>query len=415
MLKYLILIFLAFTLHINGVLNAFVGGAALASPLILFLLAVIYSFLIKRNVLFESFKIPSNWVFFLILYLAFGLLSLVIFNYHNDSALGELRDTIVTILSLVGLSGAIYYMLQEEKFDFRKLIFIYTICLIASSMSVIIIDFMDLGMFFNPHSFESRASGLFANPNDAGNVCAQTLLFVLFKLSESELKKTTRILLTILCFLVVYASFLTLSKTSMLTCLAFLVIYLLFNLRKNFAFISIFILLGVGIFVNQWENIQGELSQGQIKRLEGFTELLSGKVDEETTTGRSEIASYGWQYIEDHIFTGIGLGNFKLLPGLNKASHNTYLVVWGESGIIPFLIYLFLIIKLIERGVRLYVLGKIDYGFLLVGGGVFMVTYSFATNNLLDNRIFNSSLSFWLVIYFITSNRNMWYMLNKNK
>ncbi|MCC5936790.1 MAG: O-antigen ligase family protein [Lunatimonas sp.] len=400
---YLLIISVIVILNFNGILNALTGATALISPLILLLLAFIYNKLIRLNLIARSIAISKEWIIFLFLYLLIGTLSLVFLGYQNDKAIGEMRDVTISIIYIAGVAGAIYYINIYKKIDLYNLITAHTIVLTISALAILIVGALEIGYIFNPESYGYRQSGFFGNPNDAGNLCVQTLIFLFFLLTNKKTTGLKRYIYILLALLVMYASILTFSKSAILAMLIITLIYITINFNQNKKTVFIFVLVSTIVLSYQFNSLGSNLTRGQEKRIEGLYDLINGRIDDETTTGRSTIIAHGWNYIEKHIITGIGLGNFKSLPEINKASHNTFLVVWGESGIIPLFFYIYLIGILIFYSIKLYLVKKYDYSYLLFSSALYIIMYSFATNNLLDNRIFNTSLCYILASkYLIT-------------
>lgn len=393
-----ILIFL-FVMNVNGIIFALTGNSALISPLILLLTILLLGKIKKNKLLRIAFNIPSSWIILFTLYLVFGLLSIFLSEQYNEKILQSIQDIITTSLILIALSGGFYFSIKKYGID--KIILGYTIILFLTVASIILLEILGFNHIFNPSSYYYRQSGFFGNPNDAGQACAYSLLFSLFLLSTSNSTYRKKLLLTGFALMTTYASLLTLSKASMATCSFLWILYLFLTFKSKSTKITIIILL-IGVFAIGASGVDYlNLEAKQFNRIEELGQLLSGEINEDTTTERSEVAEYGWSFIERNPFLGIGIGNFKSLPMWGKASHNTYLVLWGESGIFPLLIYLLSIGYFALIGWRYYKKAWLNHSILLLGFSGIMFIYSFATSNLLDNRVFNSSLVIILVVAFI--------------
>jgi len=78
--------------------------------------------------------------------------------------------------------------------------------------------------------------------------------------------------------------------------------------------------------------------------LQQIGELLQGNVNDTTTTDRAKLWKESMELISAQPIQGYGLSCFGLLPEGGLGSHNTYLMLWGEAGILAifmFLIYIF--------------------------------------------------------------------------
>jgi O-antigen ligase len=89
-------------------------------------------------------------------------------------------------------------------------------------------------------------------------------------------------------------------------------------------------------------------SKGTAKRLERFGSVLKGDVQESQQNDRLALWRFGWQAImHDPIF---GLGHRTMdnvVPiGTGIGPHNYYLYVWGNSGILAILAFLYLLFVL---------------------------------------------------------------------
>jgi O-antigen ligase len=74
--------------------------------------------------------------------------------------------------------------------------------------------------------------------------------------------------------------------------------------------------------------------------------ILGGEIDTQTTSGRTLVWELGLTRILASLPWGNGLGSFHFLEGGYRNTlqewlgiHNTYLMVLGESGLIPFLLF----------------------------------------------------------------------------
>ena len=190
--------------------------------------------------------------------------------------------------------------------------------------------------FFIPSEY-GRASGFYFNANPAGMAC----LFG-YTLTYSIKNKTLR---TFLQLLFTLGGFVTFSRT-------FIVVWIVINLisikksRKN---IRIFA-LGIGAFVTLF--IMGELLNLGGERFETFKATISNEGPNNRIEEGSRTSTWSRFYdaVLDSPFIGNGYGSFKG-DGIHKTGvHNTYLLIIGESGIIPFLVFVFLIIKTIKLG-----------------------------------------------------------------
>ena len=172
----------------------------------------------------------------------------------------------------------------------------------------------------------SRHGGLFGNPNELGMFANFALLII----SASRYKKYSKVFLIIIC---VALSFLTFSKTAIVTTILLL---LLMSTRKVKIFVTLAIIsLAQLSFINldYFINLDSE----QQRRVELIGRLMSGEINEETTSERSILYAEAFDRLNDSAFMGNGFGTFTRLKGIGLGVHNGFLLVLGEGGIFAFI------------------------------------------------------------------------------
>lgn len=209
-------------------------------------------------------------------------------------------------------------------------------------------------------SLEERMSGFFANPNEAAMVSVFAVVFV------QEMPLRNRLLQWLALVVSSVAVFLTFSKTGM-TCV---IIYLAWNLvrkAKRFGLIFIPLIAVVAILlVQDPEGVLGgiaespmlQLGAAQQNRILAIGDILGGQIDEETTTGRT----YLWQLAATRAWETFPLGNglgsaHHMVGGLLQldgwqGAHNTFLMIWNESGILPVLLLIAATVSMLSRTLR---------------------------------------------------------------
>ena len=200
-----------------------------------------------------------------------------------------------------------------------------------------------------------RFVGPFANPNMAGIVCCYTVVLALFFLASGRHRTFAGIVL----LLGTVAGILTLSKLVILTLLIifiFFLCYLILRYRqKRLSVAWWLIVIIVGAIVSAMVNIEHfPLNQRQIRRVTGFQEILP------SAAGGSDIRWVLWpvalSQITESPFFGHGLLRFHFLEGSARCrlgercgSHNSYLMLWGEAGAIPLVLFLLFIGSLLWK------------------------------------------------------------------
>jgi O-antigen ligase len=88
-------------------------------------------------------------------------------------------------------------------------------------------------------------------------------------------------------------------------------------------------------FLIGYQQIQG-WGLAQRQRIETISNLLQGKATEVDTGSRLELATIGLGLVAQRPLIGYGIGTMHRMPGGGGyAVHNTFLLVAGDSGIIP--------------------------------------------------------------------------------
>lgn len=400
--------------NLNAMISYIIGIKAPLTTLILITSLII----IFRSVFFHKrVVIPfllKYFFTFLTLFIFFGTLSLLLYyeNLHPYTSLVELYRSYFSTFTIVlaFYFGSIYFLKQHGILTFLKFI---TILFLVTTVFTIFTN--DLGVA-NLYTYASdslregsRQSGLFGNPNEAGSF---GLYFLVILLSSSLLFPKYKFIFLLLSLVAIYSIFVTFSKAAIGTGGLILLIYFLFNL-KNVLRLGrsnrrIFILTVVSFsfifssIYSQWDNIFESFTQGQQKRALSFYLLLQGEVSKKTTSDRTITFNYGWEMIKSSPIIGNGFGSFhRFADGpLQLGVHNTHLLILGESGIIPFVLFLILFLLLIKRSTQIKDIG---IRFLILGlCVVFFISVSGTGHNALYDRISNAILAILISIIYYT-------------
>jgi O-antigen ligase len=192
-------------------------------------------------------------------------------------------------------------------------------------------------------SIEERMGGFFANPNEAAMVAVFAVVFV------KEVPFSNRLLGWLALAVALIAVFLTFSKTGM-TCA---IVYLAWSVVRKLNRFGVALLLPIvivaillvqdpeGVLRYIAENPMLQLETAQQNRVFAIGDIFSGQINAETTTGRTDLwqlaASGAWEAFP----WGNGLGSgHQIVGGLFQndgwlGAHNTFLMIWYESGILP--------------------------------------------------------------------------------
>ena len=196
-----------------------------------------------------------------------------------------------------------------------------------------------------------RFIGTFANPNIAGTVGCYTVALALSLLGSGRYGKFSMLAL----FLSSAAVILTFSRTALLTLILILLFFLGplgLNLRLKQAFRRIWLaaVLIVGGVVLLGVNL--EHLPVQEKQLHRLMWIFTGDPDDEPM--RFKLWLYGLSQIAESPLFGHGLTRFHAMEGslicrldAPCGVHNSYLMLWGEAGIIPLTLFLLFFSRLL--------------------------------------------------------------------
>jgi len=138
------------------------------------------------------------------------------------------------------------------------------------------------------------------------------------------------------------------------------------------------------------------LSSFQYGRIIELRDLFSEDSDiGSVTSNRANIAQYGIKKIVNDNFLGSGLRSFHNISEFrNLGIHNIFLLILGESGLIPFLFYIYFITRLLIKNYRL----KDDRRFKL-----FSIIFSILIFSLTSHSIFFDKIIIAVFTYYLTN------------
>ena len=381
--------------NLNGMFNYMFDIVAPLSPIILVLSVIIIARLVYKNYEKESLLFWSFTAFYLI-YLYISSISYLLYNdliFSGNNFLITVRGYLSSIIILLSFYKLTTWALANQ--DFYSLLSRMYIFLL---LGVAVIFFSSV-IGFNIGLDMDRASGFFANPNTAAGFILYCLCLTLcFAISEKKIFGFMYLLLVPALF---YTMFITFSKAGLITfpivVFAFLGMCLLRyrkllkSKRKIFIWLFLSLILAIGVMSYYFSAIVDQLSWGQFLRLQRTLAFLSGEFTEATTSERSTLFNIGFQLIGEHPILGNGLTSFHAydipVNGKHIGVHNTFLLILGESGILPFIMYSVLILILIIKSWRLK---NLAISFLFVSIMlVYVINIAGTGHNGLDDRVSN--------------------------
>lgn len=254
--------------------------------------------------LFETKTTPNWWI--IILSLFYFIISS--FQYYEPFS-DYIRETVKYFVFVIGGYELVKRVSKEELSFF---IFLGSLSLVVEA-------------FLFPSNF-GRYSGFYLNPNQAGFICISGYALA-YSLKNTSIKLLGQFVFTLM-------GLLTFSRT-------FVVIWLLLNIISLRISIKNIRILGVGVLIFSSlvfiDEVVG-LNNPRFKQLKNIVTNKSVSVNEINDDSRT----YTWAKFYDKILESPVFGNgYGTLSGkIGQGTHNTYLMIIGESGIIPFTIFL---------------------------------------------------------------------------
>ncbi|PNQ73031.1 hypothetical protein C1T31_08530 [Hanstruepera neustonica] len=307
------------------------------------------------------------------------LLCVIVFYFFEE----KLRP--VVPLVVLGLS---YYMISslsytENTSEFLKdliryFIFILGIRKLASLTSkqevcyILLIGAISIiinALFFS-NAF-GRYSGFYINPNKAGFVCIIGFALT-FSIKQKGIKLAAQ-------FLFAIAGLMTLSRSFILLFLLVNIISIIIDKKNIFTLISGVIAL---VLILSLSSIKLNTD-----RFNALKSIFSDNVD--TTTITKETRDETWANYMEGIITNPVFGQgYKKLHGKPKGYynnvdvgvHNSFLMIIGEAGIIPFIIVVVLYISMLIRSFMIF---NQEPLYLIIS--ILLLSYLMVSHNYFDN------------------------------
>ncbi|MEC3966153.1 O-antigen ligase family protein [Flagellimonas halotolerans] len=235
---------------------------------------------------------------------------------------------------------------------------------------------LDLDYFSSDISWGlDRASGLYG---DANNACLVSIIsYVFLKFTDFGNLPFKSLIKLILTLLISYSVILTFSTTGYLV---FVFVVILCNykyLSKRNILASMFALpLLYLIIINlTWLTAGLNLNERQQSKIVNFENIFSFKFDQIDNSGRFEHIDNVIGKLYENPFFGHGF-DF----GLNHLTHNTYLNIWLESGIIGLLVLIVVLAIYFSRAIKVEKKTKYFSLAILFAVSIFMLSLQTVIN-----------------------------------
>lgn len=241
--------------------------------------------------------------------------------------------------------------------------------------SIFVVAYYTTTQIFTYSSLESRlkitSTFQFLGPNEAA---AFLNTYTLIMISSMYFLKSKRLKLILLGFIVVNIFCITFlySRAGYAALLAGLTV--LFAIKDKKMLIPIFIVLV------SWQSVLPEKVIARIKE----TKNEAGELDE-SSGKRIQMWENAVSLFQQSPLLGTGFGTFREMGYELKDTHNIYMKILSEQGLIGILLFLALLISFMREGFKLYQKGDDDFARGL-GLGLFVSIFAVATNNIFGDR-----------------------------
>ena len=390
--------------NLNGFVYLITGIRAPFSPLILLICFV----MLYVGLFLGSIKLNSTELILIIgFYVSYLFLGWTTYVWnpdylHSSTSLTALfRSYLSSIIIISTFFVGVKYLIPRWNLELLlKVFFFFSLISVSFTALAPVIGLASIYSYAGEGILRSdREFGIFANPNEAGAFSCYFICLLLA--SYSIIKKSAWVFLALLP-LAFYTILISFSRASIAIGLVLVIFYMIFNVRFIFnkskfnlsksAFFVVLFLMVFSYAAKKSIDYFQSLSYAQQKRLLQITELLSGEINSNTTSERSEIYAYAWEQIKLRPIFGYGLGTYhKIKDGpFPKAmgAHNTHLMIFAESGVLPIALFTFTYFVL---GVRGWMHPIPGIGFLICSVTlVYFFNVAGAGHNALDDRTSNA-------------------------
>ena len=327
--------------------------------------------LLAYQILTNNIKYPKH-----IIYLAFmSTLYFFIGALQYEGSFIEFFIVFIKfLLYLFGLFICLHYINQKT-----------IILLLLAGAITIILD----SLYFRFNDFQGldyvseygRYSGFYLNPNIASFVCSLGYILTITKKNNIKL----------LAILFTFFGFLTLSRAFIGSWIIITSIYLFYNTK--YLLKSIFIIVfSVIILIQFSDHLKLDFT-----RFEFLINIFSGNIDQEVLNYDSRSSQWAkfYEAILNSPIIGNGYSSFgNSLDGQGDAGvHNSFLLILGESGFLPFSLIIALFISLLYRSLTI----------IRQNITPFLLTISLIITLMVSHVLFSSGIQIFILVLIIDS------------
>ena len=389
-------------LNVNGIISMATGNERAVS--IFYLAAAILIF--GRVLLTRSGHLSMTmrlYILFMIAYVGCGMIGLR--RITDDSYL-----TLNVMIRSIVITLASYFSTRHllRSYEYHKFLLVITLVLSLASSSVFLTPLLDKLMYarFNNAAWnvEQRFCGFFGNPNQAGAAACLTIAFALGMTTVASLRRWKLILWSIVAVsaLAVLVSF---SRTSMIIFVTLSAYFGQYGVRQvGKSLIPLFVgmgLLGVSFwfFLGGWKSF--DWTPPQAKRIRSVQNVLTNQAKKGDDGHRRALTTAGYKYWLKRPIFGQGLACMRTKRWqTGHGVHNTYMMVLGESGVIPFILFASTAISFYFASRRSWLT---SVRLIASGYGIVFLLGALTSHNLLEHRNQNVIFGVLVAVTSVTS------------
>ncbi len=353
-------------LNLNGVGVMLVGINQLFSPLLLLI-----SLLLILIGLRKDFAISTEFGVYLLAIAAYLIIGGIVGILATEAHADRVPSLLLRYFTAIIVTIAGYYSIllcYSDRVEPIKIILV---------LSVIATFFIPFGSELNTSGRiivdSQRGAGLFGNPNEAGIIAAMGLACTLTFVKRKYLAVT-------LSLFFISMAVLTFSKAVLL--MLIMVYFANLLLKGNISTGAIRLIAGgvllFSLLIAYRSEIVANFDGNQAKRIDQFFSILMLEPSEESVeSSRGYLWKQGMEYIYKHPIVGNGLGALHSMEGASvsvndgksQGVHNSYLLKFGDSGILAFFAFVFFIIISLYQSFKLakyHIYARVSFAYFMI-------------------------------------------------
>lgn len=286
------------------------------------------------------------------------------FSYFTIAGLGYGYDGVDTNYYFINFAKFILVIICGVEILKKTTLNEIYIILIFGALSIIChaVFFSSIDVVFG--ASYGRFSGFYLNPNTAAVICLAGFSLS-FGIKNAKLRIIGQLIFS-------FAGILTLSRYFIVTWILLNLISVIVN-KKNL--IAPLIGVVVLIFIISFSSSNFKLNTDRFEALQSiFNNTEKVRIETITNNSRNDTWAQYYDILLSKPFFGNG---YKKLQGgqfgiKSEGVHNTYLLVLGEAGLLPFFVLLWIVVSMLLKGLREYKT-KLHYFFLSIVVSTFLL------------------------------------------